>query len=224
MNEIQLTGGARIGMANATIPLATLKVNKERLELNSAVGNLIFRPKDVVFIEPYTLIPIIGQGIKINHNVSFYNTKVIFWSFKSPETIVSQIRKTGFLTLGTSHSPKTDKELFSLFEMQSLRSFPIKKNALLIALISWSALLLMDLALHLMDGTNHPLPVGKGILIGLALLFLSALASLISTDFRNLILIKGKDRNDIKTTAIFILCICGCMLATLGMLIRPFGN
>ena len=71
MNELQLTGGARIGMANATFPFATLKVNKDKLELNaSIVGNLTFQASDIISIEPYTMIPILGQGIKINHKTS----------------------------------------------------------------------------------------------------------------------------------------------------------
>lgn len=52
MNELKLTGGARIGMANATFPFATLKVNKDRLELNaSIVGNIVFQPSDIISIE-----------------------------------------------------------------------------------------------------------------------------------------------------------------------------
>jgi len=74
MKELKLTGGARIGKANATIPFATLKVNRDRLELNaSIIGNLTFHSSDIVSIEPYTSIPVIGQGLKINHKVSTYN-------------------------------------------------------------------------------------------------------------------------------------------------------
>ena len=78
MNELQLTGGARIGMANATFPFATLKVNKDKLELNaSIVGNLTFQASDIISIEPYTMIPILGQGIKINHKTSSALSKFI---------------------------------------------------------------------------------------------------------------------------------------------------
>ena len=77
-----LTGGARIGRANATFPFATLSVDKHLLKLNaSIVGNLIFQPKDIVSIEVYGKIPVLGQGVKINHNVESYNPQVIFWTF-----------------------------------------------------------------------------------------------------------------------------------------------
>src|SRR5688572_7702958 len=98
MNELQVTGGARIGMANATFPFATLNVNKECLELNaSVIGNLTFQPSDILSIETYTMIPFLGQGIKINHTVPTYNERVIFWTFKDPDSVVSQIKQTGFL-------------------------------------------------------------------------------------------------------------------------------
>ena len=38
-------------------------VNKDRLELNaSIIGNLVFQPSDIISIEPYSMIPIIGQS------------------------------------------------------------------------------------------------------------------------------------------------------------------
>ena len=98
MTELNLTGGARIGMANATWPFASLKVTKERLDLNATiVGNLVFRPEDIVSIEPYYMIPILGQGIKINHRIPKYKEKVIFWTFKNPNEVIRQIKQTGFL-------------------------------------------------------------------------------------------------------------------------------
>ena len=96
MNELKLTGGARIGMANASFPLATLKVNKDRLELNVLLfGNLTFQSSDIISIEPYT--PFLRQGIKINHTVSNYKEQVIFSTSQNPELVVQQIKDTGFL-------------------------------------------------------------------------------------------------------------------------------
>lgn len=37
MTQLNLTGGARIGMANATWPFASLKVTRERLDLNASI-------------------------------------------------------------------------------------------------------------------------------------------------------------------------------------------
>ena len=70
MKQYKLTDGAKIGMGNATWPLAKLKVSKDRLEINATIiGNLIFQSSNIISIEPYTQIPLLGQGIKINHTV-----------------------------------------------------------------------------------------------------------------------------------------------------------
>jgi hypothetical protein len=37
MTEVKETGRARIGMANATWPFATLTVNREKLQLNATI-------------------------------------------------------------------------------------------------------------------------------------------------------------------------------------------
>ena len=64
--EIKKTGGARIGMMNATWPFATLKVNKNRLELNATIlGNLVFTPQDIISIESYGLVPVRTKAYSI---------------------------------------------------------------------------------------------------------------------------------------------------------------
>lgn len=79
MNNLELKGGVKIGMARANMPFATLNVTVNKLELNaSIIGTLVFQPKDIISIEPYGIFA--GQGIKINHTVSGYNKKVIFWT------------------------------------------------------------------------------------------------------------------------------------------------
>jgi hypothetical protein len=88
-DKFTLTGGVRIGMANASFPFAELYVDKEILKIKaSIVGNLVFQPKDIISIKPYTSIPIIGSGIKINHRIENYNSKVIFWTFKNPSSVL----------------------------------------------------------------------------------------------------------------------------------------
>lgn len=134
MDKLEITGGARIGMANATWPFATLKVTKDKLELNaSIVGNLVFQPKDIISIETYTIIPILGQGIKINHRITNYNNKVIFWMFKDPSTVVYQIRQIGFLENIDSRISDTDT---LIIQQQQAGGFPIK-NLLPLELLSY---------------------------------------------------------------------------------------
>ena len=208
MNEIKLTGGARIGMANATFPFATLKVNKDRLELNaSLIGNLVFQPQDIISIETYSQIPIIGHGIKINHRVSNYKQKVIFWTFKDPKEVLSQIKDTGFLDGINSEISATDQQIL---EKQKQGGSPVKKSVIIGTIVVWNALFLTDFIPAFL-GEKEIFPIGKGASTALGLLFLFALLSLISTDFRRLILKEGRELNDIKKAAIFIMIISGMM-------------
>ena len=217
MNELKLTGGARIGMANATWPFATLKVSSNKLELNaSIVGDLVFQPSNIKSIEPYTQIPLIGQGIKINHNVDSYKEKVIFWTFKNPESVINQIKQTGFLSnkleIGTN-------SISEIQERQKRGGFPIKKSMAIGAVVVWNLLCLIDF-IPFFQGKSEGLPIGKGILAALGILFSSALLSLISSDFRRIILKEGRTLEDIKKFSIFIMLISGFMFFNLLMFTR----
>ena len=220
MNELQLTGGARVGMANATFPFATLKVNKERLELNaSIVGNLTFQPADIISIEPYTMIPILGQGIKINHKVSTYKEKVIFWTFKDPNSVVRQIQETGFLNSENQTNQKIDR---TIIEKQAKGGNPIKKGFVIGAIVVWNLLFLTDIIPFFL-GNKEGFPIGNGILTAVGVLFLTALLTLISADFRRLILKEGRELKDIKKFAILALVISGIMLLNFGVISKVIG-
>lgn len=101
MNEtFTLTVGALIGNNNATYPFTTLRVNKETLTLDaSVVGYLVFEPKDIMSIEPYSLIPAVGKGIKISHRIPHYEPNVIFWTVNEPEPVIQWIRTSDFWTM-----------------------------------------------------------------------------------------------------------------------------
>jgi len=207
-------------MANATWPFATLKVSRNKLELNaSIVGNLDFQPSNIKSIEPYTQIPIIGQGIKINHNVVSYKEKVIFWTFKNPESVINQIKQTGFLSnqqeIGTN-------SISEIQERQKRGGFPIKKSIAIGAVVIWNLLFLIDF-IPFFQGRSEGLPIGKGILTALGILSSSAFLSLISSDFRRIILKEGRTLEDIKKFSIFIMIISGFMFINFLMFTR-MGN
>lgn len=219
MKEIQITGGARVGRANATFPFATLKVNKNRLEINaSIVGNLVFQRSDITSIEPYISIPFIGQGIKINHTVSSYKEKVVFWTFKDPKSIIMQIKETGFLDNDSSSNQLLDR---TLTEKQAQGGFPIKKSVAIILILLWNILLLADFIPFFL-GDKQGIPIGNGVLTATGLLFLTALLSLISPLFRRLILKEGREWNDIKRFAIFILIVSAILFVNFGLIFNFF--
>ena len=200
MNNLKFRGGARIGMANVTWPFATLKVNRDKLELNASIaGNLVFQPSNIYSIIPYTQIPLIGQGIKINHNVESYKEKVIFWTLENPEYIINQIKQTGFLS---NLQGLTTNSIEEILKRQRSGGFPVKKSIAIGTVVIWNLLFLIDF-IPFFQGKSEGLPIGNGVLLALGLLFLSSLLSLISSDFRKLILKDGRTLEDIKKFSIF---------------------
>lgn len=220
MNELNLTGGAKIGMVSATFPFATLKVNKDLLELNvSLVGNLVFQPSDIISIEPYTLIPVLGQGLKINHKVSNYQKRVIFYTFKNPNSILWQIQEIGFLGNENQTNPKIER---TIIDKQANGGFAIKKGFAIGAIVVWNVLFLTNFIPFFPDEKER-LPIGIGVLTAVGLLFLTALFSLISSDFRRLILKEGRELKDIKKFAIFAMILSGFMFVYLGITTKMFN-
>ena len=210
MNEnFTLTGGARIGWANATYPFANLFVDKDILTINaSIVGNLVFRPQDVISIEPYK-ISILGKGIKINHRIENYNSKVIFWTFKDPNFVINEIKEVGFLDNLNSRTSFDDT---IIIRRQEQGSFPIKKSVAIIIIVLWNILFLSDHLPFFLHNQKERMPMENGAQIAIGLLLATSILTLISTSFRKVILKEGRDFNDIKKFLYFIILICGFML------------
>ncbi|MFK7774169.1 MAG: hypothetical protein AB8F94_18605 [Saprospiraceae bacterium] len=216
MTKYELTGGARIGMANATWPLAKLKVNQDKLEINATIiGNLVFQPSDIISIEPYTQIPFLGQGIKINHKVEGYNSKVIFWTFKNPKTVIDEIKKTGFFqNQGGKAIVKSQEVLIR----QKQGGFPIKKSVAIGTVILWNVLFFSDLLGYVQFGEK--VPFGYGVITALSLVFLSSFLLLVSSRFREITLKEGRGLEDIKMFIYLLLFISGSMLFGFSILLK----
>src|SRR5687768_1447123 len=94
----EATGGARVGWANATWPLAKLTASPDSLRVSVRIlGDYSFTPDTVIAINRYTMIPILGWGIQIQHCVPEYPSRLIFWSLGSPDALLAGIRKSGFV-------------------------------------------------------------------------------------------------------------------------------
>ena len=210
MNDnFTLTGGARIGNANATYPFANLFVDKNVLKINaSTVSNLVFQPQDIISIEPYTIIPIVGQGIKINHRIENYKPKVIFWTFKNPNFVINEIKKVGFLGDINSKISFADKEII---KRQEQGGFPIKKSVAIIFLVLWNILFLSDFLPFFLQNKEEGIPIGNGVKTAIGLLLATSILTLISDGFRKVILKEGRDFNDIKKFVYFVILVSGIM-------------
>lgn len=215
MEKLEITGGARIGSANASWPFATFKVNKDKLELNaSIVGNLVFQPKDIISIEPYTKFTFIGKGIKINHSITNYDSEVIFWTFQDPITVINQIRQLGFFDNTNRTSDVT--EIITIQQQQQIGGFPIKKNIAIGFVVFWNILFLADF-MGSATSDEKAIPIGNGMTIAVVALFLVSILTLKSKDFRARILKEGRTIEDIKRFLYLIIFISGFM--SFGLLI-----
>jgi hypothetical protein len=210
MEKLEITGGARIGMANASWPFATLRVNKDKLELNaSIVGNLIFQPKDIISIESYNKFTFLGKGLKINHRIANYDSEVIFWTFRDPLEVINQIRETGFFD--NTKSAANTIDTITIQQQQQTGGFPIKKNVAIAIVVIWNLLFIADY-MGSTASDKKTMPIGTGMTIAVAALLLVSVLTLKSKDFSKLILKEGKEIGDIKKFLYFLILFFGFML------------
>lgn len=210
MNEqLKFKGGARIGCMNATAPFATLTVDQTTLSLDVGfLGYFEFQPDDIISIEKYSLIPIIGQGIRINHRSKKYKSKIIFWSIMDPDKLINNIKQTGFLNDAKENISKEDLDLLRL---QRQKEFPI--NPFVIAI-----LLLFSLGLLMNSTSFFPLKSGgneifiRTVILFCSVFFIFLLLLLLSPMIQKLTLIKGSTIGEIKKTVIWITSLLGLVL------------
>ncbi|MEM7370364.1 MAG: hypothetical protein AAF587_17275 [Bacteroidota bacterium] len=217
MKELTFTGGARVGRLNASMPLAKLTVTPTRLELRAAViGSFSFRPEDVISIQPYVQIPVLGQGIKIVHRVKTYKPKMIFWSFQNPESMIQKIRETGFMDGVSSTLTKEDQEILA---RQQQGGFPLK----VLAVLAIAGIWMLSFMIDIFRFVSHPegtIPLGPGVMTGCGLLMGGAILALVSADFRNLILKEGRELKDIRWIAYIVLAGCGITMLAISIVMR----
>jgi hypothetical protein len=214
MYEIEEIGGAKIGFGRTTWPFAKLLVNRSELRLNaSIIGNVYFRPSDIISIEPSSLFS--GAGIKINHRVNEYSEKVIFLTSGSRD-LIKRIEDTGFLN---NPGPIPAEVEAKILQYQSSGSFPMKWSAVIVFVVIWNLLFLGD-QLGYFGNTNNHIPLGIGAQLALAFAFLFALAILLSEPFSRLVLKDGRKAREIRSFLFFLMLITGFMFTMLSLIPR----
>ncbi len=209
MNDIEETGGAKIGLGHTTWPFAKLTVNRNVLQLNaSIIGNLYFRPSDIISIEPSSFLS--GGGIKINHRVEKYSSKVIFFTLGGSD-LINRIESTGFLHNSDALPADIEAEIT---KYQLGGSFPIKWSAAIAFIVIWNLLFLADQLGYF--GKKSNMLLGNGARLAIAFAFLFALAVLISEPFRQLVLKEGRTIKDVKPFLLFLMLITGIMFLVLS--------
>jgi len=210
VNEIKETGGARIGMARASWPFATLIVNRDTLRLNAGmIGDLIFSPSDIISLEPYNVL--VSQGIRINHNVSNYNKDVVFLT-SGINTLIEEIRQTGFLD--NKEAVPINRDIKAL---QSSGGFPFKWPPVIAIIVIWNLLFIAD---NYKFFTTDQQFTGFGIFVKIALgmMFLICALILFLKPMQAFMLKKGRTIDGVRPFLYFMMFVVGMMLLMTSVL------
>lgn len=207
MNELKVTGGAHIGRRKATYPFASLKVTPDKLVLKvSMIGTFRFSADDIISIETIETTLGLGSGLRIIHNVEGYNAHIQFYSTRSTELLLDEISYLGFTPEGVAGQKASDN---TQKKRPTIKGSAIKTTVTIIGVVLWNLLFLSQFApmfLELDYGFDHGVRVALG-----GVIFFSIL-SLVSSDFRRIILKEGRDLSDIKYGLLFIIGICTVLL------------
>jgi hypothetical protein len=195
-------GGARIGWVNYSWPLASLSVNSSSLTIVTTMfglfemGRYHFTPTQVIRIERFGSIPLIGEGIRLHHTVTDYPEKVVFWC--RPSSVLSGIASTGFKS-----APSSGIQVST----SSRRGFPLRIWPLAIMVIGWNLLL----GFEFFSQSHFALFSGPCTVAALILAFLTSLAVLRFPRVQKVFLRPGHSIGEIRPMFLLIATITGFM-------------
>ncbi|MFC0517749.1 hypothetical protein ACFFGT_26285 [Mucilaginibacter angelicae] len=193
MNEFSINGGAYIGNAKTSKPLATLKVDASVLKINLGIfGQLFFNADDIVQIEYASSIG--GEGIRIIHNVPSYPKKVVFTASMPYHSIIENIKATGFF----NKTPNDQVQYYQVKKMQGQGKIPFKTAAIIAFLAGWNIPLLTG---FIKGGVYR---AANYSLISFIFVFLMIVLILFSQPFRALVLKEDREINDLKKSLYFL--------------------
>jgi hypothetical protein len=90
---VSMMGGARLGLFNATWPLARLTADRTTLKLSVLGKALVFSRESV--LELIAIKGLISHGLQIRHTDDSYPSRIIFWTF-SPSALKSGLESIGW--------------------------------------------------------------------------------------------------------------------------------
>lgn len=196
MDQLSITGGARVGGVNATWPLAQLSVSDGRLRLKVAlIASYDFAPQDVIAFRKYSVV--LSSGVLVVHRRSDYPQQIVFWSTR-PDALIERIRAAGFVPSGT---PEPDGPV------QAARGFAMRWQIVVLAAILWNALL-APYVLPMML-TPGPPRFGIGMALAPGLLFAAVLATKLSPAAQRMVLKEGRSVGEISPMLNLVLPIAG---------------
>lgn len=197
-----VTGGARIGLINYSWPLAKLTATADLLTVTTSMlglfrsGTYSFTRDQVISIERYGWIPVIGVGIRIHHCVADYPEKVVFWC--KPETVLAALAGIGF-----TPSPRQAESP----QAPVPRGFPLRWAPLIIVAILWNLLM----GWEMLAGQDRSTTPGLHTLIALWSMFGISFAALQWPAIRPIFLKPGRSFGEVKPIFLLVAVVCGMM-------------
>jgi len=195
-------GGARIGWVNYSWPLASLSVVASGLTITTTffglfeMGRYSFRPDQVVRIERFGWLPILGEGIRVHHTVTDYPEKVVFWC--RPSDVLRGIASTGFSTTTESTAPVSSIPP---------RGFPLRIWPLVVLVLLWNLLLGYEFFSQPMLAAFP----GPCTITALSLVFGTSLAVLFSPFVQAIFLRPGRSIGEVRPMFLLVATIAGIM-------------
>jgi hypothetical protein len=114
------------------------------------------------------------------------------------------------------NSSTTERQIDSdiIAERQKQGGFPVKIPFAIGIVVIWNILFITDFLSFSKNGSES-VPLGNGAIGALGLVFLSCLLTLISKDFRKIVLKEGRELKDISRFLYFLMFISGVMMISL---------
>ena len=201
LDHVSFRGGSRVGWVNASFPLAKLVVRRGRLTLSS-LGTYEFTPEQVVSLGTWGSIPLLANGLAIEHNRLDYPARMVFWCMGSRGRVQDEIRRIGFVPKGVA--------------IERPRGMPFRWSFVIVAVLAWNALLLADPHhFTMLMSAEGPL-FGLGTVIALALTFVLATGVKSSTRLQRLALAPGHTLGEVRALLTLLQIVSGPMALGFG--------
>jgi hypothetical protein len=170
-------------------------------------GKYEFAPNEVVAIERYVMIPVLGWGVRIVHRRSDYPQNFVFWNLAGPEPVLRGIRDAGFIPSG------------SAVDMPPRPGFPVRWSVIIGVVVVWNALCLLDFG-----RSNNPLPEpGLFAVVALALVLILSLATLWLPKVQSLVLKPGRQIGEIRGVVGLLAFVSGFILVVFSIMLASGG-
>jgi hypothetical protein len=172
------------------------------------MGTYSFSRDQVVSIERYGWIPLIGEGIRIWHSVPEYPEKIVFWC--QPTSVLAGLAGIGFSSAHAS---------CEISQRQSPREFPLRWTPLIVLVVIWNLLIGFEMVGR-STGTPSPGPLS---LAALWIVFGVSIAAIRFPNVQTFLLKPGRRFEEVKPMFLLVATVSGIMAVVFGIIFALGG-